>query len=207
MKKSVIIFLWCISIALSFFLGIKTTALLNDHEDKKDDYSTENTTSKTEELVGVYETDSWNGKPAVLILYEDGTSQYPSGGIATWEYANDVVILTVKGLGYDNGKQALTAYFNAELTENDMKTISAEIGRINNVEYVNLLVDEYHSRIYIKLIEDDLNEEAYNAISAIDGISSVEYEYREIETVTEYEAKVMENGIVLHGHFFKKVSG
>ena len=36
-------------------------------------------------VVGVYETDSWNGKPEILVLYEDGIYQYPSGGKATWK--------------------------------------------------------------------------------------------------------------------------
>ena len=59
---------------------------------------------------------------------------------------------------------------------------------------------------YIKLIQDDENNEVYNAIKAIEGVRSAEYEYREIETFSEYEAKIMENGLILHGKFFKKVS-
>ena len=50
------------------------------------------------------------------------------------------------------------------------------------------------------------NNEVYNAIKAIEGVRSAEYEYREIETFSEHEAKIMENGLILHGKFFKKVS-
>ena len=201
MKKNILIVALCIGIVISFFLGYYTNSLLHNSVGNGVD-------KKTEEkaLVGVYETDSWNGKSAVLVLYEDGTSQYPSGGTSTWTIKDNVVLFTVSGLGYDNGKQAITAYFDSDVQEAEMESISQTIRIINNVEYVNLLVDEYQQRIYIKLIQDDENNEVYNAIKAIEGVRSAEYEYREIETFSEHEAKIMENGLILHGKFFIKVS-
>lgn len=86
-------------------------------------------------VVGVYQTDNWNGKIGTLVLYEDGTCQYPSGGTAKWILDGDTVRITVESKG---------------------------------------------------IIADGT--------------------LQEIVSTSEYEAKVMENGLVLHDAFFRKVS-
>ena len=199
MKKNIVIVALCIGIVISFFLGFYINGLLSN--------SVENEVESEKSLVGVYETDSWNGSTAVLVLYEDGTSQYPSGRESTWRINNNIVVFTVKHLGYDIDKQAVTAYLDSDVKETETEAISQQIRKLNNVESVNLLVDEDQRRIYIELIQDDENSETYNAIMKIEGVSSVNRHLRETETFSEHEAKIMENGLVLNGKFFKKVSG
>lgn len=43
---------------------------------------------------GVYATESWNGKYAELILYEDGTCGYPTGGDAIWKKDGKTIVIT-----------------------------------------------------------------------------------------------------------------
>ncbi len=47
-------------------------------------------------VVGVYQTGSWNGKSGTLVLYGDGTCQYPSGGKATWELDGNTVYIALE---------------------------------------------------------------------------------------------------------------
>ena len=210
MAKNILIVILCVCIILSFFVGFQTSKILynsNTIGNTISDTMVKEDVYNSKSLVGIYETESWNGEPAILVLYEDGTSQYPSDRASEWRVSDNLVVFTVKGLEYDNGRQALTAYFNHDLQEAEMNAISQTIGTFTNVESTNLLVDEYQSRIYIKLLHDDENNEAYNSILEIDGIRSVEYEYRQVESYTEHEAIIMENGLILHGKFFEKVSG
>ncbi len=86
-------------------------------------------------VVGVYQTDSWNGKIGTLVLYEDGTCQYPSGGNATWKSDGNTIHITLE-----------------------------------------------------------------SNYSIQDGSTS------EHVSASEYEAEIMESGLVLHGAFFEKVS-
>lgn len=89
--------------------------------------------SSKDSVVGVYQTDEWNGKIGTLVLYEDGTCQYPSGGNATWVLEDDIVHITIE-----------------------------------------------------------------RGVSVVDGTA--------IADTSEHEAKIMKNGLVLHGQFFEKVS-
>ncbi len=88
-----------------------------------------------DKIIGVYQTDSWNGEPGVLVLYEDGSCQYPSGGTATWTTDNDVVYITLESAG--------------TIANGTIETIISK---------------------------------------------------------SEHEARIVENGLVLHDKFFKKVS-
>ena len=195
MKKYITIVVIVVVIIAAFFAGKNFDNIANNEE------------NKAESLVGVYEAEDWNGKLGTLVLYEDGTSQYPSGGSSTWEMRENTVIFTVKSLAYDNGKRAMTIYFDNDLSDEEAKAISQKVSSFNNVEYINFLADEYQRRLYVRLVNEDVNDELYGNISTVDGVSSVEYEYLEVEEDTEHEAKIMENGLVLHGKFFVKVSG
>ena len=52
--------------------------------------------SSKDSVIGVYQTDSWNGKTGTLVLYKDGTCQYPSGGNATWVLEDDIIHITIE---------------------------------------------------------------------------------------------------------------
>ena len=122
MKKSIFAIILVVAVVSAFLLGM----LVN-----KNDQGDNNKSS----VVGVYKTDSWNGKTGTLVLYEDGTCQYPSGGEAKWILDGNVVRITLESRG---------------------------------------------------TIADGTIQEVVNT--------------------SENEAKVMENGLVLHGQFFEKVS-
>ena len=194
MKKNILIVILIACIIVSFFLGRNFDRTMNP------------TNAQTQELVGIYETDSWNGKPAILALYDDGTCQYPSGSGASWRLEEGNIVIAVKSLEYDNGDRTINVHFANTKSEDEIKAIARSISNLSNVESVKSLIDEYQKRIYVKLINPDTTNEIYNAISSMDGISSLEYEYREIESQRDHEAKIMENGLMLHGKFFKKIS-
>ena len=86
MKKYITIVVIVVVIIAAFFAGKSFDNIANNEE------------NKAESLVGVYEAEDWNGKLGTLVLYEDGTSQYPSGGSSTWEMRENTVIFTVKSL-------------------------------------------------------------------------------------------------------------
>lgn len=195
MKRNISIIVVLIAVMVSFLIG------------KNIDNFFGADTNMTKQLVGVYESDSWNGKQAYLILYDDGTCQYPSGGGISWSLNNNLVEITVKHMVYDNGTQTLTVHFDRGLSDDEAKTITRNITNLKNIESVDYLSDEHQRRLYIKLITEDENKETYNTIVSMQGVYSVEYEYREIEEYTKYEAKIMEKGLLLHGKFFEKVSG
>ena len=195
MKKNIIIGILVILVFTSFLLGKNIDSIFDLEENSID------------HIVGVYETSSWNGDTAILCLYDDGTCQYPTGSSGSWELNENQIIITLIGTKYDNGYRTITAYLDNSLSEAEAKSISQTIASHTNVESVNLLSDDHQQRIYIKLVNEDTNNELYNFVDAIDGVKSVEYEYREVTDYSTHEATIMENGIVLHGHFFIKVSG
>lgn len=121
MKKSIFAIILVVAVVLAFLLG--TLVNKDNHDDNK--------TS----VVGVYKTDSWNGKTGTLVLYKDGSCQCPSGGDAKWVLDGSVVRITLESRG---------------------------------------------------TIADGTMQEVVNT--------------------SEHEAKIMENGLVLHGQFFEKVS-
>ena len=122
LKKSIFAIILVVAVVLAFLLGM----LVN-----KGNQCDNSQTS----VVGVYKTDSWNGKTGTLVLYEDGSCQYPSGGDAKWVLDGSVVRITLESRG---------------------------------------------------TIADGTLQEVVNT--------------------SEHEAKIMENGLVLHGQFFEKVS-
>ena len=119
MKKVVYVCILFIAIVIAFVAGMVVGKGNNSHDS----------------VVGVYQTDSWNGKIGTLVLYEDGTCQYPSGGSATWKSDGNTIHITLE-----------------------------------------------------------------SNYSIQDGSTS------EHVSTSEYEAEIMENGLVLHGAFFEKVS-
>lgn len=81
MKKPILIgsfiLIFCVAFGLGLLIGISPWDQNND-------------------IVGVYTTNDWNGKTGTLVLYEDGTCQYPSGGNATWSSDGDTITIITK---------------------------------------------------------------------------------------------------------------
>jgi hypothetical protein len=78
MKKQTVIIFIAISLVIGIFVG----------------FFIGQNVELTNSVVGVYKTDSWNGKTGTLILYEDGTGVYPSGAEAKWSLEGDTVQIT-----------------------------------------------------------------------------------------------------------------
>lgn len=81
MKKTFLIIILVLAVAIAFGAGLLVG---KNHKDS---------------VVGVYQTDNWNGKIGTLVLYEDGTCQYPSGGTAKWILDGDTVRITIEDKG------------------------------------------------------------------------------------------------------------
>ncbi len=71
-------------------------------------------------VAGVYHAESWHGKTGTLVLFEDGTCQYPSGGTAEWVLIGDTVRITVERR-WTLADESLGE--NVEITEYEAKVV------------------------------------------------------------------------------------
>ena len=159
-----------------------------------------------EDVVGVYMTDSWNGKSGTLVLYADGTCQYPSGGNATWKVDDGIVRITHES-NYtiqDGGTKGLKIFIDNNFSDEKIKETLNSIERLNNVESVNWAEETNLCNITLAVAEID--KKTSNELSKLEGISIIELILDNGVNTSEHEAKIMESGIVLHDHFFEKVS-
>ena len=206
MKKSIKIILTVIIIISVAIAGFVVGKNSNNYNEIKTDGITDKEGYIANEVVGVYENDSWNGKYAMLAIYEDGTCQYPTRSTGTWIAENDKLILTIRFLYSDDYKLTMNAYFDVGISSNDVDKVMRDIKNMKNVEEVRVRSDEEKKWLYIKLYETEENDETYTALNGINEIVYVEYPYGIIEEYDDHEAVIMADGIVLHGHFFRKVS-
>ena len=193
MKKAIFAIILVVAVVLAFLLGMVVNK--------------SNQGNNKASVVGVYKTDSWNGKTGTLVLYEDGTCQYPSGGNAIWALQENTVLITIERSETTQG--IITVYFDNSLSDIEVRAIGTTIARLNNVSNVYFVEknneSERHLQVALEVTETD--NKTYNAISQIDGVKFLEnIVSEEIVNTSEHEAKIMENGLVLHGQFFEKVS-
>lgn len=203
MKKATFIVILAVTAVVAFVLGMAI------------DKST-NRSNKKDSVVGVYKTDNWNGKTGTLVLYEDGTCQYPSGGSYKWELDKNVIrIIAEHSITIpDDGVESLQVFVNDDLSDAEIRSLAATIERFDNVASVMLCGKtdgngRSESFFTIMLNKMEKGKQTYDAISQISGVREVIeiiHEQEGIDFPSEYEAKVMERGLVLHGHFFEKVS-
>ena len=110
------------------------------------------TNAQTQELVGIYETDSWNGKPAILALYDDGTCQYPSGSGASWRLEEGNIVIAVKSLEYDNGDRTINVHFANTKSEDEIKAIARSISNLrSHLQILYMLLQIYLFRFRYNL--------------------------------------------------------
>ncbi len=193
MKKSVFAIILVVAVVLAFILGM----LVNK--------SNQSDNSKAS-VVGVYKTDSWNGKTGTLVLYEDGTCQYPSGGNATWVLQENTVVITIEHSGtiQDGSINNITIYFDDSFSDAEAKAKATSFAKLDNVGSVNFIEGTRLCKITLTKAETD--KKTLNTLSNTEGIKIVEYSSTAVTDTSEHEAKIMENGLVLHGQFFEKVS-
>ena len=158
-------------------------------------------------VVGVYTTDSWNGKTGTLVLYKDGTCQYPSGANATWMLKENIVLITLEHSGtiQDGSINRITIYFDDSISNEEAKTLSTTIAKLDNVESIHLV--EGSTRSYnITLKNAETDNKTLDALTKMEGVKIIQADSIAVISTSEHEAKIMEKGLVLHGHFFEKVS-
>jgi len=152
-------------------------------------------------VVGVYQTDSWNGDTGTLVLYEDGSCQYPSGRSATWVLQENTVLITIPAKG---AKDIITVYFDDSFSEAEAKATATSIAKLDNVESVIFVEGTELCRITLSKVETD--NKTLDTLSNIDGLKIVEHTSTATTDASQHEATIMESGLVLYGEFFKKVS-
>ena len=188
MKKAVYIGVLAVAVIVAFILGM----LVSKGNQRGNDNSS---------VVGVYTTDSWNGKTGTLVLYEDGTCQYPSGGNATWALQENTVLIAMQA---KSAKGIITVYFDDSFSEAEAKATATSIAKLDNVESVNFIEGTELCRITLSKAETD--NKTLDTLSNINGLKIVEHTSTAATDASEHEAKIMENGLVLYGAFFEKVS-
>ena len=188
MKKSIFAVILVVAIVAAFLLGMVVSKGGQNNGNKNS-------------VVGVYQTDSWNGKTGTLVLYEDGTCQYPSGGNATWTLQKNTVLITIAA---ENAKDFITIYFDNLFSEAEAKAKATSITKMDNVESVSFI--EGTKLCKITMIKTETDNKTLDTLSNTEGINIVEHTSTTATDTSEHEAKIMENGLVLHGQFFEKVS-
>lgn len=195
MKKVIYVCITLVAVVVAFFAGIIVGKSSVGSDYSKDD------------VVGVYQTDSWNGKIGTLALYEDGTCQYPSGGTATWVSTENTVLITLRDnyTVVEGGTKGMVLYLDTELSEIEIDNILQELPGIDNISSVYW--DPSTNLCDIKLYTAETDGKTADAVTQFEGVTIIEVVLDEAPETSEHEAKVMENGLMLHGHFFEKVSG
>ncbi len=147
-------------------------------------------------VIGVYQSDSWNGGTGTLVLYEDGSCQYPSGNSATWVQNGDTISIML-----ESGAKSVLIYI-----DNDFETAAVRMSilKIEGVEGIDVVGESNLCRIALSATGE--SSKAVGEISKIDGVKIVEDISQVAVSTSKHEAKIMESGLVLHGHFFEKVS-
>lgn len=194
MKKPVFIIILAVALIVAFFLGISVG---------KGNIGVNSKSS----VVGVYKTDSWNGRTGTLVLYEDGTCQYPSGEEAKWVLKDDVVLIITEYIGTinDGSINHITFTFDETLLSNEeAKAIVASIAELDNVDSIKYEYG-YMEFSEVTLGKPETDSKALNMLLDIKGVCYVEGSHQ-VKKTSEHEAKIMENGLVLNGNFFEKVS-
>lgn len=189
MKKIIYVIILIVAVTISFFAGMAVGK-----------------GGRNKSVVGVYETDSWNGKTGTLVLYEDGSCQYPSGGKATWELDGDVVRITRQSSYQilDGRIKSIDVLISIELSQERTDEILTIIERIQTVSRVSW--DSQKNICTIELKEAESGNTTTNELAKIEGVTILATRVEEKEETKIYEAKVMENGLVLYEKFFEKVS-
>ena len=83
--------------------------------------------------------------------------------------------------------------------------MSTTIAKLDNVDNIHLA--EGSTQLYnITLIKAETDKKTLDTLAKMEGVKIVQSNYVAVISTSEHEAKIMEKGLVLHGHFFKKVS-
>lgn len=189
MKKIVYVVILLVAVIVAFFAGMAVGK-----------------GGRNKSVVGVYETDSWNGKTGTLVLYKDGSCQYPSGGKATWVLDGDTVHITLesKYTKENGGIKGINIIISSDLSQEKTQDILNIIESFANIESLNWNAETHLCQI--TLIESESENITGKELGKIEGVMIMDIVKETGVETTEYKAKVMENGVVLHEKFFEKVS-
>lgn len=201
MKKGVYVCILLIAVILAFVAGM----VVGGHNQNKGSVVDEGNQDKSD-VVGVYQTDNWNGEKGTLVLYADGTCQYPSGGNATWELDGDIVRITY-GKEYskqDGNITGMNVLIDSSLSDERISEILLIIEGLENIKGVYWSEETSYCQITLDVAESD--SKTSNRLAQIDGVTILDLVKETKTSISEHEARIMENGLVLHEKFFEKVS-
>ena len=213
MKKTIYICILLVSVCFAFVGGmlLDGSNIFNADDDKNTE--TINETGKiTKKQIGVYQTDYWNGKPEILALYEDGSCQYPTGANATWTADDNIVYIEIiDDNNFDRSiVEGLVYYIPFGVTEGMEDEITNAITAIEKIDNIKSVIwNKKENTVTIMLTEPENVQNTYRIMDEVSNIyyfSLSDYIYGKGVTISKHQAKIMKNGVVLHGTFFEKVS-
>lgn len=66
---------------------------------------------------------------------------------------------------------------------------------------------ESENAFEVIIIDSTSNQDVYNKINSLDGVKSIIQNKENIkETTSEHKASIVNNGLILHNHFFQKMN-
>lgn len=113
----------------------------------------------------------------------------------------NTVLITIQA---ESAKGIITVYFDDSLSEAEARAIATSITNMDKVESVNFI--EGTDLCKITSSKEETHSEILETLSKIEGVRIVEHQSSVATDASEHEAKIMENGLVLYGQFFEKVS-
>lgn len=179
-------------------------------------------------LVGIYYNSNWNGREATLTLNKDGTCIYPTGNDNNykWTVSGEKIIIT----SIDILESPMQVFMEYEATEEQISKLSEDLKKIEGIDSITFVTKEdayntmkeqlgkneeaikgvtpdiFSVSFIIKLRDLELNNQVYNEISNLEGVRTVRKSSEENSNIYEYEASIVDDGLILYDHFFKKMN-
>ncbi len=146
-----------------------------------------------------------------MVLYKDGSCQYPSGGAATWKRQGDTILITMgeKEEIPENGVKRLVVFVDEKISDAEARTIGTRINVLENIEECMYQTgDDARKRcFYVTLSSYETDGSTTQRILAdLPGVTNVAVLEVEPMEPDVHEAKIVGKGLILHEKFFKKVS-
>ena len=151
-------------------------------------------------VAGTYQTVSLDSKPDTLILRKDGTCTYPSGEKGTWKLQNDVILITITVETVDS---PITVQIDNNLSEIEARSLGSSINVLENVKKISFSAET--KTFQVTLVDGKNYQKTMDALAAIEGVASVSRDATTTEKRT-FRGHLAEDGLVINGQYFKKVS-
>lgn len=158
-------------------------------------------------IVGIYHNDNWNNSEATISINEDGTCQHPSNSDrCEWSIVEDNVVMK------NFTEYTIEGYIDVYLEDNiilyidEIHMYSNTLKSIENVDSVSGY-DTKEKKFRLHIFEDEYIDEIEQQVREYEGIKKTEsYKSEAKITTNEYIATIVDGGLILQDHFFKKMN-